>query len=70
MNEKVTGTVKLKLYKGRCDVVSVCSKNSLFDKNLATFEKDAKFNQNSSAGFIEIYSLSMKLAHGISKKMD
>lgn len=62
MNEKVTGTVKIKLFKGRADVVSVSSSNSLFDANLATFNKNSKFNQNSSAGFIEIYSLAMKTA--------
>lgn len=65
MNQKVSGIVKLKLYKGRADVVSVSSPNSLFDADLATFNKNGKFNQNSSAGFIEIYSLAMKTAMNI-----
>jgi len=60
MNQKVSGIVKLKLYKGRADVVSVTSPHSLFDADLATFNKNSKFNQNSSAGFIELYSLAMK----------
>ncbi len=60
MNQKVSGIVKLKLYKGRADVVSVTSPHSLFDADLATFNKNGKFNQNSSAGFIELYSLAMK----------
>lgn len=62
MNQKVSGIVKLKLYKGRADVVSVTSPHSLFDADLATFNKNGKFNQNSSAGFIELYSLAMKTA--------
>lgn len=65
MNKKVSGTVKVKLYKGNSDVVSVDSPNSLFDKDLATFNKNAKFNTNSSAGFIEIYGLAMKTANQI-----
>jgi argininosuccinate synthase len=62
MNSKVKGKVVLKMYKGNLDVVSVSSPNSLFDADLATFNKNGKFNQNSSAGFIEIYSLAMKTA--------
>ena len=62
MNVNVTGTVQIKLFKGRSDVVSVKSQYSLFDADLATFNKNGKFNQNSSAGFIEIYSLGMKTA--------
>lgn len=60
MNQKVSGQVTIKLYKGRADVVKVSSDRSLFDANLATFNKNGKFNQNSSAGFIELYSLAMK----------
>jgi len=67
MNFNVTGTVKIKLFKGRSDVVSVKSPFSLFDADLATFNKSSKFNQNSSAGFIEIYSLAMKTAANVGK---
>jgi len=67
MNVNVTGTVKIKLFKGRSDVVSVNSPFSLFDADLATFDKSSKFNQNSSAGFIEIYSLAMKTAAKVAK---
>lgn len=67
MNQKVSGIVKLKLYKGRADVVSVTSPHSLFDADLATFNKNGKFNQNSSAGFIELYSLAMKTSSSASK---
>lgn len=67
MNTKVTGNVRIKLYKGRSDVVAVKSPFSLFDADLATFNKNSKFNQNSSAGFIEIYSLAMKTAAKVKK---
>lgn len=66
-NKKVTGQVTVRLYKGSINVVAVDSPYSLFDNNLATFEKDAKFNQNASAGFIELYNLSQKTAHGVYK---
>lgn len=62
-NKKVTGWTKLELYKGNCSVVALGSPNSLFDENLATFEKSAHFNQNSSAGFVELWNLSQKTAH-------
>jgi argininosuccinate synthase len=62
MSQKVTGEVTLKLFKGHITVAKVISKNSLFDADLATFNKNGKFNQNASAGFIEIYSLAMKTA--------
>ncbi len=64
-NEKVSGNVTVRLYKGNCEVVAVDSPNSLFNINLATFNKEANFNQNASAGFIEIYNLAQKTAYGI-----
>lgn len=62
-NEKVTGWVKVKLYKGNINVTSAKSENSLFNENLATFERSAAFNQNASPGFIELYNLAQKTAH-------
>lgn len=64
-NKKVTGTVKVKLYKGKIHVVSLESKYSLFKENLATFNRNADFNQNASAGFIEIYNLAQKTAFNV-----
>jgi len=62
MNEKVTGEVTVKLFKGRADVVAVESANSIFDEKLATFMKSNAFNQNASAGFTEIYTMQMRLS--------
>lgn len=63
VNEKITGTVTVKLYKGGIEAVAVETPNTVFDEKLATFMEDGnQFNQNSSAGFIEHYTLQMKLA--------
>ena len=64
-NKKVTGKVKVRLFKGNIIVVASESKYSLFDENLATFERDASFNQNASAGFIEIHNLAQKTAFNV-----
>jgi len=62
-NEKVTWKVTVKLYKWNVVVENLSSKYSLFDENLATFNKCMDFNQNSSAWFIEIYNLPQKTAY-------
>lgn len=63
VNEKITGTVTVKLYKGMVEAVAIKTPNSIFDEKLATFmDANELFNQNSSAGFIEHYTLQMKLA--------
>ncbi len=68
VNEKTTGKVTLKLFKGKVEVVAIESKFGLFDSRLATFMKDYSFNQNASAGFIELYSLQMKLAAQVARQ--
>lgn len=62
-NKKVSGEVTVKLYKGNCDIVALESPYSLFDENLATFNKSAAFNQNASSGFIELWNLPQKTAY-------
>ena len=64
-NTKVTGRVTVQLYKGNITVTSLSSPYSLFNHNLATFNKNASFNQNASSGFIELYTLAMRTAHGL-----
>lgn len=63
VNEKVTGTVTVKLYKGSVEAVAIEMPNTVFDDKRALFMEDENtINQNSSAGFIENYTLQMKLA--------
>ncbi len=55
--ENVTGTVKLKLYKGNIINAGVSSPYSLHSTEIASFGEDESFNQKDSEGFINIYSL-------------
>lgn len=62
INEKVSGTVTVRLFKGTAEVVAVDTANTIFDEKLATFMKNDAFNQNASTGFIEIYTMQMRMA--------
>jgi argininosuccinate synthase len=62
INHKVTGVVTVKLFKGRADVLSMQTPNTIFSEDLATFMKSTSFNQNISAGFIEAYTMQMRLS--------
>ncbi|MDO5358404.1 MAG: argininosuccinate synthase [Slackia faecicanis] len=53
----VTGTVKMKLYKGSCTVAGRKSPYSLYDFNLASYAADDVFNHESAKGFIDLYGL-------------
>lgn len=53
----VTGSVRLKLFKGSCTAVSRKSLNSRYKKELSTYGKEDKFNQKLAKGFIEIWGL-------------
>lgn len=57
----LTGTVRLKFYKGNCTVVGRKSKFSLYDYALATYDKGDQFNHEAAAGFIELNALSGKV---------
>lgn len=59
--ETVTGTVKLKLYKGNIIDAGVSSPYSLYDEEIATFDEDEVYNQNDSAGFINLFGLPIKV---------
>ena len=56
----VTGTVRMKFYKGNCTVVGRKSDFSVYDYALATYDKGDAFNHESSAGFIELFALPAK----------
>mgnify|MGYP003877348801 CR=1 FL=1 len=58
---RVTGTVRLRLYKGGCSVVGRKSPHSLYNPLLATFEKEDVYNQRDAAGFIKINALRLQL---------
>jgi len=56
----VTGTVRLKLFKGNCQVVGRKSPKSLYSFGLATYDKGDEFDQSASPGFIHIWGLPVK----------
>ena len=57
----VTGTVKMKLYKGFCMAVGRKSKFSLYDRNVANFKKDSHYNHKDAEGFINLFGLPIKM---------
>ena len=56
----VAGTVRLKLFKGSCQVVGRKSPKSLYSYGLATYDKGDQFDQSASPGFIHIWGLPVK----------
>ena len=57
----VTGTVRVKLFKGNCLVVGRKSDRSLFDPKLATFEAEDVFEQDDAEGFIKLHALRLRV---------
>jgi argininosuccinate synthase len=57
----VTGTVRLKLYKGNCTVTGRKSEKSLYHDAFATFEKDTVYNQKDAEGFIRLNALRLRI---------
>jgi len=59
--QNVTGTVRLKLYKGSCTVVGRKSPYSLYREDYATFGQDDVYQQSDAAGFIHLFGLPLKV---------
>jgi argininosuccinate synthase len=58
----VSGTVRLKLYKGSANVIGRKSPNSLYSEKIVTFEDDAgAYDQKDAAGFIKLNALRLRL---------
>jgi argininosuccinate synthase len=60
--ENVTGTVRVKLYKGNVIVTGRRSPNSLYNQDVATFEADTVYDQRDAEGFIKLNALRLRLA--------
>jgi len=54
---RVTGTIRLRLFKGTCSVVGRQSPFALYDHGLATYDEGDKFDHGAAVGFIKIYGL-------------
>ncbi|MEA2196284.1 MAG: argininosuccinate synthase [Solirubrobacteraceae bacterium] len=71
VNEQVTGTIGIKLYKGSARVVTRSSPNAVYDAQLATFsESGGLFAQGAAPGFIELWSLQSRMARRIRERDD
>lgn len=68
VEENVTGEVKLMLYKGNIIKAGLTSKYSLYNEDFATFNEDEVYNQADSAGFINLFGLSIKVKALMDKK--
>ena len=61
IQEPVTGTARLKLYKGNVMVVGRKAPRSLYNLDLATFEEEAVYNQKDAEGFIRLNALRLRV---------
>lgn len=66
--ENVTGTIKLKLYKGNTIISGRTSPYSLYDPELATYTAADQFDHKASEGFIKIYGLPYKTINRVMQK--
>jgi argininosuccinate synthase len=71
VNQQVTGTIRLKLFKGSLRVVERESPNAVYDQALASFaESGGLFSQQAAPGFIELWSLQSRMAHRLREERD
>ncbi len=68
--ESVTGTVRMKLYKGNCTPAGVKSPYSLYSEEFATFGEDAVYNQKDSEGFINLFGLPITVRALMKKSLE
>jgi argininosuccinate synthase len=68
--KRVSGEIRVKLYKGGFQVVGRSSPMSLYDLNLATYDIHTTFNQSHSEGFIELWGLPTKVFNILKKKVE
>ena len=59
--QRVTGSVALRLYKGSAAVIGRQSEHALYDERFVTFGEDDVYEQSDAAGFIRLYGLSMRV---------
>jgi argininosuccinate synthase len=64
----VTGTAKIRLYKGNVAIAGRTSPFSLYNARLATYTKEDTFDHTAAEGFIKIYGLALKTYHEVQSK--
>ena len=66
--KNVTGTVRVKLYKGSCIVVGRKSPVTLYEPDIATFDESQLYDQKDASGFMNIFGLPIKVESLLRKK--
>ncbi len=62
LQDGVSGTVKLKLYKGNIKVAGKWSENALYDEGISSFGASDLYNHSDAEGFIKLFSLPSKIS--------
>jgi argininosuccinate synthase len=62
VQEKVTGVIRLKFFKGDCRVVGRSSPFALYDHGMATYDEGDKFDHTAGEGFVKIWGLPLEIA--------
>jgi len=62
VQERVTGTTRVKLFKGACRVVGRRSPHALYDTALATYDEGDRFDHSAAVGFIKLWGLPVEIA--------
>ncbi len=68
--KRVSGTVRLKLYKGGIRVVGRTSENSIYKLGLSTYGRASTFDQRNAVGFIELWGLQSRVAANMNSKSE
>jgi argininosuccinate synthase len=67
---RVSGTVRMKLYKGGCTPAGATSAYSLYSEELSTFGRDEIYNQKDAEGFINLFGLPLKVEALMNRRGD
>ncbi|HYN10461.1 MAG TPA: argininosuccinate synthase [Vicinamibacterales bacterium] len=62
VQEKVSGVIRLKFFKGDCRVVGRKSPHALYDYGMATYDEGDKFDHTAGEGFVKIWGLPLEIA--------
>ena len=68
VNEPVTGTARVKLYKGNCLTVGTKSRKSLYMPDLASFTMGAEYDSTDAVGFVKLFGLPMRVGGAVQRK--
>jgi argininosuccinate synthase len=70
VNKKVTGWVKVRVFKGKAEPVAQDTPYGLYNLNLATYATTSSFNQKAAYGFIELHGLASRMGHLMKQKVN